>query len=342
MTYTLYQSEIVSGGLDIPMNDSNGVTDTITIKKNNSTVSGISVTLVDIRHTWIGDLKITLTKENPNDKSNSKTIVLMDSPGSGAFGTSGDDFENTMITDNATDGSIEQIDSRDAPWPDMKFTAHDGTNQTFLDIFNGEDVSGIWSINLVDQNGGDSGTLYRWALGIESPEEDSTTATSCFTGEAKVKTDQGLIKIKDVTIKNTINNKKIKGISKTIWPMDKIVVIEKHAFGHNYPSTKTKVAPTHQFLINGKLQPIYLFINKESIYTTKYKNEYLYNIIIGKKQTMNINNMEVECLDPKTLIAKVFDGSLDVSQKNRLIKSLNNYHNQLKKKPNKTIKDYRV
>ena len=342
MTYSVYRSAIGSEGIPIPDSDPYGITDSIIITDNNSTVSQIVIILEDLRHTHVGDLKVELTKENPNDSSDTTTIVLMNSPGSGAWGSYGDNFLNTMITDNSA-LSIENIDQDDEPWDGMEFSPHDGGNQTFLSIFDGKDVNGTWSLSLIDQGVNDTGKLYSWAVGIYYNEQvESPTATSCFTGEAKVKTDQGLIKIKDVTIKNTINNKKIKGISKTIWPMDKIVVIEKHALGHNYPSTKTKVAPTHRFLINGKLQPIYLFINKETIYSTKYRNEYLYNIILGKEQTMNVNNMDVECLDPNTLIAKVFDGSLDASQKNRLIKSLNKYHRQLKNKKSKTIMDYRV
>ena len=340
--FILYKSSIGPNGKNIPDRNGTGVSDSIIITNNNSTVSGIEIVLVIVKHTHVGDLTVSLTKENPEDSSNNTTIVLMDRPGSGPWGVYGEDFDNTILTDNS-EQSIESIEKEGAPWPHEKFYPHDGSNQTFLNIFNGEEVNGTWTLTMVDNAGGDTGTLYEWHLRIYNPEPvQTTTATSCFTGEAKVKTDQGLIQIKDVTIKNTINNKKIKGISKTIWPMDKIVVIEKHALGHNYPSTKTKVAPTHRFLINETLQPIMNFVNNENIYLTKYKNETLYNVILDKGIIMNVNNMDVETLDPNALIAKVFDGSLDASQKNRLIKSLNKYHTQLKKKPLKTIKDYRV
>ena len=70
--------------------------------------------------------------------------------------------------------------------------------------------------------------------------------------------------------------------------------------------------------------------------------QYLYNIILEKHETMQINNVVVETLDPNTLVAKLFDGSLGNKQRNKLIKSLNAYHKNLKNKPNKTLRDYLV
>ena len=58
-----------------------------------------------------------------------------------------------------------------------------------------------------------------------------TLATDCFTKDAKLETDQGLIELYKVDSKvHTVDNKRIKGVSKCIFSMDKIVVIEKDAF----------------------------------------------------------------------------------------------------------------
>jgi subtilisin-like proprotein convertase family protein len=293
----------------------------------------------ELSHTWIGDLVVKL-------KKNDRTLIVMNRPGmnGSGYGSMANGFKNVVIRDPSIDEnlpSIHAIPAGDVMVENMTYFPDDGTNQSFFSsTFDGVELNGNWELEIKDEGRADNGFLVKWGIRVYSPDE--TTATNCFTGEAKLKTDQGLIQIKDVSIKNTIDNKKIKGISKTIWPMDKIVVIEKHALGHNYPSTKTKVAPTHRFLINETLQPIMNFINNENIYLTKYKNETLYNVIIGENETMKVNNMVVESLDPNTLIAKVFNGSLDASQKNRLIKSLNKYHNKLKNKQNKTIRDYRV
>lgn len=50
-----------------------------------------------------------------------------------------------------------------------------------------------------------------------------------FKFKVIIKTDQGLLKIKDVGTNHTINKKRIKGISKTIYSQDKLVTIEKNA-----------------------------------------------------------------------------------------------------------------
>ena len=103
-------------------------------------------------------------------------------------------------------------------------------------------------------------------MAVSPVGDTATTATSCFTSDAIVATDQGAVPIRKVTTKNTIGHKEIKGISKTIYTQDQIVVVEKHAFGKNKPSQKTTVAPYHRFMINGKLQSINKFVNGETVY----------------------------------------------------------------------------
>jgi signal recognition particle receptor subunit beta len=68
-------------------------------------------------------------------------------------------------------------------------------------------------------------------------------ATGCFTKDVLVKTNQGLIKIVDMTKENTIDGKKIIGISKIIYSQPNIVTIKKDALGENNPSADINVAP---------------------------------------------------------------------------------------------------
>ena len=191
-----------------------------------------------------------------------------------------------------------------------------------------------------------SGTqLWRLISGECEPEpeyEPALTATACFTEDAIVKTDQGLLPIKNITIENTINGKIISGVTKTIYPQDKLVVVEKNALGLNKPDKKTIVAPFHRFKINNKLVEIKTLVNGESIYYTKYNKKPLYNIILKTLDTMEVNNILVETLDPKCLIARVFDNSLSVEQRNKLVISIQSYHKRLKSKKNKSMLDYRV
>lgn len=167
-------------------------------------------------------------------------------------------------------------------------------------------------------------------------------ARGCFTKDAIVKTNQGLINIEDMTKENTIDGKKIVGISKIIYSQSYIVTVKKDALGENKPSADINVAPYHLFLINNKLEPIANLINEDTIFLRKYNNEYLYNIILEEQDIMEVNNMQVQTMDPKSLLAKIFDGSQSPNQRNKIIKSLNNYHEKLKLKPNKRHEDYRV
>jgi len=164
----------------------------------------------------------------------------------------------------------------------------------------------------------------------------------CFTGDVLAKTNQGLIKIENITKENTIDGKKIIGISKIIYSQSYIVTVKKDALGENKPSADINVAPYHLFLINNKLEPIANFINKDTIFLRKYNNEYLYNIILEEQDIMEVNNMQVQTMDPKSLLAKIFDGSQSPNQRKKIIDSLNRYHEKLKLKPNKRHEDYRV
>ena len=104
--------------------------------------------------------------------------------------------------------------------------------------------------------------------------------TGCFTGEALVKTDQGVIPIETVTTKHTIDGKIIRGFQNLLYTQDKVIVVKRDALGKNKPSQDTTVAPYHRFLINGNLKMICKMINNDTIYYKKYRLEPLYNIIL--------------------------------------------------------------
>jgi hypothetical protein len=258
----------------------------------------------------------------------------------GMMGTSPDGFANTdptgflnylssrlinliVITSviNDTNVTDQEYDTGIAYWDSPTLNPYEVMPMPVQQDFS------IFYSHYVGNDGGDGGN-------------DPVLATNCFTGNAKINTDQGIIELKNLNKNFTINNKEIKGISKTTWPMTKIVVVEKGSLGSDLPNERTMVAPTHRYMFNGKLQPIMNFVNNENIYLTKYKNEPLYNVILGENETMIVNGAEVESLDPNSLVAKLFDNSMDDVQKKKLIKSLNKYHKNLKSK--KSLKDYRV
>jgi hypothetical protein len=167
-------------------------------------------------------------------------------------------------------------------------------------------------------------------------------ATACFTAGAIVETDQGNIPIEMITRKHKICKKEIKGVSKTIYSQNRVIKIEKNAFGKNKPSQKTIVAPYHKFMINGKLDMICNSVNNETIYYTKYRQEPLYNIIMEKPDLMKVNNMIVETMNPSNLIAKVFDGSLSKEKRKKVIRSINEHHKRIRNLKKIEKKNYQI
>lgn len=219
------------------------------------------------------------------------------------------------------------------PWSNQWRVANDYT-QAYGDnvAFGGgaqATTSGFYFDDIIYSSDYDDGNGTVYSMSIDF--EPAGGGTSCFTSDAIVATDQGDVPIGKITTKNTIDQKEIKGISETIYTQDQIVVIEKGAFGKNKPSQKTKVAPYHRFMINGKLQMIKKFVNGETIYYKKYRGETLYNIILETHDTMCINNMTVDTLHPNCLIAQLFNGTLTKEKRKQLAVSIEKHHKNIRK-----------
>jgi subtilisin-like proprotein convertase family protein len=132
------------------------------------TIDDLNVGL-DISHTWVGDLKLTLTSPD-----NTK-VVIMDRPGSppSLFGCSGDNVyavlddegtdpvETTCFSDPAITGTLI---------PNYALTA-----------FNGQDGAGTWTLDIEDFFGGDDGTLHDWSLDASCSENTNSRATFVVT-----------------------------------------------------------------------------------------------------------------------------------------------------------------
>ena len=133
-----------------------GITSTIAFNgaPGRGPVSDLEVRIAKLRHTWVGDLFMTLTSPAGT------TVTLMNRPGAGAQGASGDDFTDLVLDDDAA----TPIDSIPATNPRGGYTGRfrpDGR----LAAFDGEDRRGTWTLTVVDAfPGDDSGTLYGWSL----------------------------------------------------------------------------------------------------------------------------------------------------------------------------------
>lgn len=159
----------------------------------------------------------------------------------------------------------------------------------------------------------------------------------CFPAGTPVLTDQGYIPIEQIDPEiNTIRNKIIVAITKTITNHDKVVCFEKHSLGYNVPNKRTLVSLNHGIIYNTKLIPAKKFVGrKNGIYFKKYNGEYLYNVLMEKHMGMLVNGMKVETLDPKNIVAKLYTNNYSPEQKEKIILKINSYsHNHYNKYSN--------
>ncbi len=141
--------------LAIPDGAPAGVSDTMNLP---AIGAGMFQLVIDtLNHTYVGDLKMTLTSPNGD------TVAIMNSPGDGPFGSSGDNFIGTVFSDTAT-RAIESILPADAPH--TGYWTPDGQLGTFE---NKNIPAGTWRLFVSDTYPVDAGTLVRWTIRIIPP-----------------------------------------------------------------------------------------------------------------------------------------------------------------------------
>ena len=155
----------------------------------------------------------------------------------------------------------------------------------------------------------------------------------CFPAGTPILTDQGKIPIEQIEPSiNTISNKPIVAVTQTVTNEDRIVCIEKHAFGINIPNKKTYISCYHGIMYKNRLIPAKQFVGRFSgVHYSKYEGEKLYNILMEKHQIMIVNNMKVETLNPKNIVAKLYTSNYSNEQKTKIILEMN--ENSKKKIP---------
>ncbi|PKA83570.1 putative secreted protein (Por secretion system target) [Ulvibacter sp. MAR_2010_11] len=111
------------------------------------TITDLNVAL-DISHTWVGDLQITL--ESPAGTQ----VLIFDG---GSDGCSGDNIIDTY-DDESSNPLVCNGGSPDA------FPLADYIPSNALSAFDGEDTAGTWILSVEDTAGGDTGTINSWSL----------------------------------------------------------------------------------------------------------------------------------------------------------------------------------
>ena len=126
----------------VPPTGSSGTTTSSSDTAPWGTIVDVDVTL-DITHTWAADLDITLISPNGT------TVELTSDNGGGS-----DNYTGTTFDDDAA----LPITSGSAP-----FTGSYQPEES-LSNFDGENAAGVWFLEIVDDAGGDLGTLNSWSI----------------------------------------------------------------------------------------------------------------------------------------------------------------------------------
>jgi len=151
----------------------------------------------------------------------------------------------------------------------------------------------------------------------------------CFIAGTPITTDFGDIAIDQIVPEiHTINNKKILKITKTISLNNYLVCFDKNALGINYPSQKTIMSSNHSILYNGKMIKAKNFINVfKNVYKIAYNGDVLYNVLMEKYDTITVNNLICETLNPENYIALLYRSlhAVDENDQTKIISEINNY-----------------
>jgi len=162
----------ISPDAAIPDDEAAGLNSDLVIETSGA-LGGLAMTL-DITHTWVGDLIITL------EHVDTGTSIELMNRADGANTTFGCNSENvqTGVSDTATLSLQADCDDGGNPnaYPEATYRPNDP-----LASFIGEDLSGTWRLNVSDNAGADTGALNQWCL-IPTPANSPLIFEDRFEG----------------------------------------------------------------------------------------------------------------------------------------------------------------
>lgn len=123
----------------------------------------------------------------------------------------------------------------------------------------------------------------------------------CLLKDTHIQTDQGLVKVQELSKHNTIGGQHVLGYSCGYYLGKQIVKIEKDAFGLNLPNQDLFVTPLHSIYLNQKLTIAFRLVPKvEKMYFVPYDKLMgrVYNPILENWSIIKANNLPVESLHP--------------------------------------------
>jgi len=156
-------------GFVIPDDDPGGASSSIIITEGGS-IEDLDLVLSEIKHTWLGDLIITLTHVDSGTAWNISNRAGQLEGGNEEFGFDIDLDGIYTIDDESTSGSFhDQIGFEGELLPPGDYNSL-GT----LSNFDGLDIAGTWTLLISDNAGGDTGELGSWSLVAETANESSS------------------------------------------------------------------------------------------------------------------------------------------------------------------------
>jgi subtilisin-like proprotein convertase family protein len=151
--------------MGIPDNDPQGVSSTITID-DPRVILDLDIRL-DASHTWVGDLRFTLTHQDSGN-----TITLIDRPGiSDSNAGCGEDNIGAILDDEIT-GAVENKCSATAAAISGIYRPEQP-----LTNFDGEGIAGSWVLTVSDNSRHDTGVLNNWCLAAVIKDEPAQPPT---------------------------------------------------------------------------------------------------------------------------------------------------------------------
>ena len=179
-------------------------------------------------------------------------------------------------------------------------------------------------------NEGETGTYSGFGYQIGSfsgPIDPALLSTPiCFPAGTPVTTDQGDINIEMLNADvNTINGKRIVKITETAPIFENLICFEKDSLGDNIPSMRTEMTPDHCVLHTGVLTKASdLSDICENVNPIPFFQAKLYNVLMEKHDTMMVNNMLCETLNPDNILVHITNSDkYDIATKQKLLHDYN-------------------
>lgn len=165
---------INNSSLGIPNNSCTGASSTINVSGYTGTVTSADISIkINITHTAVADLAIFL--EAPNGER------LGLSNRTGNTGNTGDNFTNTIFSDNGSTSiptTGAPYSGTFKPWPSTFSSCLSSTVTTFAAFGNGAiQPNGNWKLLVFDRANSNSGTLQNWQISF--PAYTSTNSLVC-------------------------------------------------------------------------------------------------------------------------------------------------------------------